>query len=86
MPYIQRPLEMNVQAADDKNARREDSMAVSVRAHEPGEDRLKRELQVKLVELQDCVRHEAMKICIVFARCRLSGTCQGSSTIVPKVH
>jgi hypothetical protein len=28
-------------------------MAVSIRAHETGEDRLKRELQVKLVELQD---------------------------------
>jgi hypothetical protein len=54
-------------------------MAVSIRAHETGEDRLKREVQMKLVELQDWVRHEVMKICIVFARCRLSGTCQGSS-------
>ena len=44
-----------MQAADDKNARREDSMAVSIRAHETGEDRLKRELQMKLVELQDWV-------------------------------
>ena len=57
-----------------KDGRKDDAAQHAVHGHEPGKHDLKRkdyesslrELHVKLVELQDWVRHESKKICILF--------------------
>ena len=57
-----------------KDGRKDDAAQHAVHGHEPGKHDLKRkdyesslrELHVKLVELQEWVRHESKKICILF--------------------